>query len=175
MIAQIISHTPTWVFVLFAALLVVGFKQTRNRTVREWPAYLLPVGMVALSFFGVQSSFGLGLLPVAAWLACIVAVALLGYRRLVNGMRYLPAEKSFLIPGSWIPFAVIMAIFLAKYLFAVLRATGAIVTTSSATALLFSAVYGCLSGYFCARAGALVATKRAHLAGSTGSRPVSHV
>ena len=69
MIAQIISQTPTWVFGMFAGLLALGLMQTRHREVRQWMAYLLPAGLIGLSFYGVQSSFGVNLLPVGAWLA----------------------------------------------------------------------------------------------------------
>ena len=158
--SQIVSQTPPWVFGLFVGLLVLGLMQTRNRKVREWLAYLLPVGMVCLSLSGVHTSFGLQAIPILAWAFGIAVVTLLGSKAMANnGVVYLSQERSFLIPGSWIPLLVIMAIFFVKYVFAVLKSVGVIDVTSTTTAVLFSLIYGCLSGYFSARATTLVAAR----------------
>ena len=66
MLVQILSNTPTWVFLLFFVLLVFGLMQTRTRTVRKMPTLLLPTGMILLSLTGINSSFGLRLIPLAS-------------------------------------------------------------------------------------------------------------
>ena len=77
MILQILSHTPIWVYGLFFVLLVFGLIQTRTRTVRKLPALLLPAGMLALSLWGIYSSFGLATIPLAAWgMAIVIATVL---------------------------------------------------------------------------------------------------
>ena len=149
---RILSHTPAWVFVLFFVLLAFGLMQTRTRRVRKLPALLLPAGMVALSLAGIQSSFGFRPLPLLAWAAGLAVAALVGYRWFRDDrVTYDAAEKAFFIPGSWTPLAVIMAIFLAKYAYAVMLAMQAEAIGSAPFLIALSAVYGLLSGYFVAR------------------------
>lgn len=166
---QILSNTPTWVFGLFMGLLALGFMQTRTRRVGKIPAFILPAGMVALSLAGIQSSFGLSVGPLAAWAIALALAALLGYSMFRDRrVEYDAAANQFLVPGSWMPLAVIMSIFFAKYAYAVLRAFNAAVISSPFFVVALSGVYGILSGYFAARALNLVATVRA-----TGAAEIS--
>ena len=54
---DVIKHTPLWVFALFVSLVLLGFKQAREREVTERAVYVLPLVMVGLSIFGVYSAF----------------------------------------------------------------------------------------------------------------------
>ena len=158
---QILTHTPPWVFGLFVGLLAFGFMQTRNRNVNKFLAYLLPVGMVALSLAGVQSSFGLKLVPVTLWAAGLALATFIGYTFFRDTrVVFDPNRNAFYIPGSWLPLIVIMAIFFTKYVFAVMHALKIDAASSPAFAMALSLVYGCLSGYFSSRAANLVAQTR---------------
>jgi hypothetical protein len=153
LIIQILSHTPVWVFVLFFVLLVFGLMQTRTRTVRKIPALLFPAGMIALSLAGINSSFGLGPVPLASWAIALTIAAFVGYALFRDErVRYDATEGKLFIPGSWVPLAVIMAIFFAKYIYAVMRAFDAGVISAPLFVVVLSSVYGLLSGYFGARA-----------------------
>ena len=153
MIVQILSNTPQWVFVLFVVLLVFGLMQTRTRTVRKISALLLPAGMIALSLAGIQSSFGLELVPLVCWAIALAIAAFAGYALFRDErVRYDATAGKFFVPGSWTPLAVIMAIFFAKYVYAVMRALDADVISTPLFIVALSAVYGLLSGYFAARA-----------------------
>lgn len=152
-IGQILSRTPTWVFALFVGLLAFGLMQTRTRTVRRIPALLLPAGMIALSLAGIQSSFGFAPLPMAAWAVALAVAAFVGYARFRDErVRYDAMAKAYFVPGSWVPLAVIMAIFFAKYVYAVMNALHAAAISTTSFVVGLSAVYGVLSGYFAARA-----------------------
>lgn len=149
----ILSNTPPWVYGLFVVLLVFGLMQTRTRTVRRIPALLLPVGMVALSLAGIQSSFGLRLGPLASWVIALAMTAWVGDTLFRDDrLEYDSAARAFLVPGSWWPLAVIMAIFFAKYLYAVMQALKVEVVAEPLFIVALSAVYGLLSGYFVSRA-----------------------
>jgi len=157
LLVQILSNTPTWVFVLFLVLLVFGLVQTRTRTVRKIPALLLPAGMIALSLAGINSSFGLRPVPLASWAIALAISALVGYAMFRDRrVEYHATEKKFFVPGSWVPLAVIMAIFFAKYIYAVMHALNADVISAPLFIVVLSAVYGLLSGYFAAKAFNLV-------------------
>ncbi len=158
---QILAHTPAWVFGLLLGLIVLGLQQARNRQVKLWLAYLLPVGMVILSLIGVTSNFGVQLVTISLWMAGLCAVALLGYHLLpVKNLRYVAESNRFYIPGSWIPLLVILAIFLTKYVVAVLYALGNPITVHAAFMPVLCVVYGGFSGYFVARALCLVRASR---------------
>jgi len=112
LLVQILSNTPIWVFVSFFVLIVFGLMQTRTRTVQRIPALLLPAGMIALSLFGIGSSFGLSLIPVASWAIALSMAALVGYALFRDkGVEYDATTEKFLVPGSWVPLGVLTAIF----------------------------------------------------------------
>lgn len=153
MIVQILSHTPIWVYALFFVLLVFGLIQTRTRTVSKIPALLLPVGMIALSLSGINSSFGLTTIPLAAWGIALSIATVVGYTFFRDKRVHCKAtDGKFFIPGSWIPLVVMMAIFSAKYVYAVMNAFNAEIISTPMFIGALSAVYGLLSGYFCSRA-----------------------
>lgn len=158
----ILSNTPPWVYGLFVLLLVFGLMQTRTRSVRRVPALLLPVGMVALSLAGIQSSFGLRLAPLAAWAVALATSAWVGLA-LFRDQRvaYDKGTRAYRVPGSWWPLLVIMAIFFAKYVYAVMQALKVGGITAPVLIVAMSALYGLLSGYFAARALNLVRLARA--------------
>ena len=158
---QILSHTPPWVFVLFAGLLAFGFMQTRNRSVNRFMAYFLPFGMIALSLTGVQSSFGFRLVPVSLWAAGLAVITFIGYTFFRDTrVVFDPNRNTFYIPGSWTPLVVIMAIFFTKYAVAVMHGFKIDAANSPAFAMALSLAYGCFSGYFASRAANLVAQSK---------------
>ena len=91
MIVQILSHTPIWVYALFFVLLMFGLIQTRTRIVRKMPALLLPAGMLALSLWGIYSSFGLATILLAAWGMAIAIASVVGYT--FSGIRGFTARQ----------------------------------------------------------------------------------
>lgn len=149
----ILSNTPPWVFGLFLVLLAFGLMQTRTRTVRRVPALSLPVGMVALSLAGIQSSFGLRPAPLASWAVALALSAWAGrclFRE--NPVTYDRIVQAFRVPGSWWSLGVIMAIFFAKYAYAVIQALEVDLVKAPSFVVAMAAFYGLLSGYFVARA-----------------------
>jgi hypothetical protein len=153
MIVEILKHTPIWVFGLFIFLIVLGFKQSKERRVKKLLVLPLPIGMVFLSFFGVYTSFGLAPLPIGVW---FITLASMSYFM----VEYFPVEKvsfssisgSFLVPGSWLPFVLMMAIFFTKYIVGVLSVLHPTVVMSAVFVVSISLIYGLFSGMFIARA-----------------------
>lgn len=167
---QILSHTPIWVFALFIVLVVFGLQQARSRTVNLWLAYFFPLGMIALSLAGVLSSFGAQPALIGIWAIGLVAMATL-VRQLfpLQGVIFNPESKRFFVPGSWVPFVVIMAIFFAKYSVAVMRGFGSSLLANGNFILLLSCAYGCFSGYFASRAVAFLKAARSSSLNVPGS------
>jgi uncharacterized integral membrane protein len=139
--------------------------QTRTRSVRKIPALLLPAGMIALSLAGINSSFGLEAVPLVSWGIALAIATSVGYALFRDRrVEYNATTQQFFIPGSWVPLAVIMAIFFAKYVYAVMHALNATIISAPLFVVLLSAIYGLLSGYFAARAMNLL--KRAQRVGT---------
>ena len=139
-------------------LVIFGFMQTRTRTVSKIPALILPGAMVALSLAGIHSNFGSMPLPVATWAVALLATAGIGYLLFKDKrISYDHETQRFSIPGSWAPFAVIMAIFFTKYVFAVVRAVNPTITAEPTVIVALCATYGIFSGYFASRSINLIA------------------
>jgi len=67
-------------------------------------------------------------------------------------VQFEPAQQAFRVPGSWLPLALMMAIFLLKYAVGVTLAMQPHLAHSAGFAITVSAAYGALSAVFLARA-----------------------
>jgi Family of unknown function (DUF6622) len=148
-----IAHTPLWVWGLFAALIALGLSQARARTVSQSRLAIGPLAMVAYSLFGVVLAFGWSLAGVAIWAAGLAATVAAGWAlKRPADVRYLPESRRFQVPGSWIPLALILVIFLVRYLLAVSMAIDPSLHQATGFAVGASLAYGLLGGIFPARA-----------------------
>ncbi len=153
MIIEILTHTPLWVYGLFVGLIFVGWKQTRERYVKQPTLLILPLGMLALSFFGATSSFGYSLTIMLLWLAGVLSSTIIGLLLFyASSASYQAQSASFKVPGSWWPMIFIMAIFFTKYTVGVLTSIKPELFANAALVLSLAAFYGILSGTFIARA-----------------------
>ncbi|VTU25200.1 hypothetical protein H6CHR_02346 [Variovorax sp. PBL-H6] len=153
MLTQILSHTPRWVFLLFALLVWLGLKQLFASSVSLVRVTLLPVAMVGLSFYGMLSAFGDSPVALLGW-AGAVTVLLLTVQRwpLPAATRYDAATRTFHLPGTAAPLALMMGIFFTKYAVGVLLAMHPEVAHHTGFALGIGTLYGAFSGIFAARA-----------------------
>ncbi|RZL63034.1 MAG: hypothetical protein EOP81_14230 [Variovorax sp.] len=153
MLLQILQHTPTWVFGLFALLLWLGGRQLRAGRTALWRVGLLPVAMTGLSIYGVGSAFGSAPAPLAAWAAAAALTAAWVLRRPTPaGTRYDAATRSFAHAGSAVPLLLMMGIFFAKYAVAVQLAMHPALVHHAAFTVAIGTLYGAFSGIFAARA-----------------------
>lgn len=154
-VADIVHQTPLWVWGLLAGLAALGLSATRRRTLHLGRLVLMPLVMGALALWGVQSAFSAtGRLPelLALWAACYAALLMIGLRMAPPaGARYDAATRSFELPGSWLPLALILAVFLMKYGIGVQLAMAPTLARDAGFAFTVTALYGLLSGLFAAR------------------------
>lgn len=153
MILDILAHTPKWVFAVFALLLWIGSRQLRGGRVGLGRVALLPVAMTGLSAWGVVSAFGQAAAPLAGWAfaAAILALAVAS-RPMPDGVRYDAARRSFELPGSAVPLALMMGIFLTKYAVGVLLAMHPSLARDFDFSLALGTLYGAFTGIFAGRA-----------------------
>lgn len=160
-ILQVIQRTPLWVWPLFVALVWLGFLQSRTRALHRVRLFVLPATMLGLSLFGVGSTFGAAPLSFAAWGCGIVLAVLLNLLlRQPRGAAYSAAARTFTVPGSWLPLALIMVIFFTRYAITVAIAINPPLREAAAFAGSASLAYGLMSGTFFARALHVLRTAR---------------
>ncbi len=155
---EIIAHTPRWVFVLFIGLVFLGMQQTKVRSVTLQRLTLLPLAMLALSFYGVWNTFNGSALGAACWLVAALATALASQRvNFARGVRYIADTRSFIMPGSWLPLALMMGIFFTKYGVGIMLAQHGELRDADSCIAIVSLVYGFWSGMFFGRTAQIVA------------------
>ena len=156
MLMHILSSTPKWVFVLFAALLWLGLQQMLPRRVGLNRATLIPLAMTGLSLYGVASAFGDLPIALLAWLVG-TAVALITTLQLQSnaGIQFDATNRRFQMPGSAVPLALFMGIFFTKYAVGISIGMHTSLAHDVNFALGVSTLYGAFSGIFLARAARL--------------------
>ena len=160
MLLQILVHTPKWVFALFAGLLMLGLSQMLTRQVKLGRVLGIAIGMTVLSLYGTVAAFGMSdrtlAFALAAWLVgAALSLAWLLSQKPPAGTRYDAMRRSFTLPGSAVPLALLMAIFFTKYGVAVATALQPALKTELRFVLAAGALYGIASGAFAGRAARL--------------------
>lgn len=167
MLLTIVLHTPTWVWMLLAALIWLGASQMFARRAGLRRVLLMPIAMAVFSAWGMGSAFGavpqIGEI-LAVWLvaACLVAaLSLWLHGRAPAGTRYEASSQQFHLPGSAWPMVLIVGIFLVKWVVGVELALQPPLTHDSQFALQIALVYGAFNGVFAARTGRLLRLAKA--------------
>lgn len=153
MVITILQHTPVWVWTLLSALVALGLAQTQTRQMTLGRAALLPVIMVTLSVAGVASRFGVHALPLLAWAGgAAVAIATAHSLRVWRGISWSASASRFQVPGSWLPLALILLLFVVKYTVAVSLVMNPDLQNDALFPSATGLAYGFFSGLFLARA-----------------------
>lgn len=154
-IPKILGGTPGWVWGLLGGLVFLGATQVSDRNVSLARIAVMPVAMVGLAVYGMVSAFGsspnlAGVL--ATWLALAVVVAgIVSMIPVSAATRYDSATRRFDVPGSWLPMALILGIFLVKYIVGVEVAMQPRLASDADYTLAVGAIYGAFNGIFTGR------------------------
>jgi len=149
---QILQHTPSWVFGLFAVLLALGSRQLLPSQAGLRRLTVMPVAMAALSAFGMTSAFGGQPAALAAWAAAAgAALWLVLQRPLPAGVHYDRTQMRFSLPGTAVPLVLMMGIFFTKYAVGVQTALHPQLMHQAGIALAVSTLYGAFAGVFLGR------------------------
>jgi hypothetical protein len=151
--SDIVTKAPIWVWPLLLVLIALGFMQSRNRTVPPQPIIVISTAMLCLSAYGVISSFQGSVLALLAWAKLLMITLLIcpkmGYPQ---GWQFDANTGRMQVPGSWLPMALFLGIFLTKFAVGAALAMRPALAQQLYFALPISALYGLLSGIFAARA-----------------------
>jgi len=173
LLIEILKRTPFWVFILFFVLIAFGYFQSKDRAVSRGKISILPVVMIALSFYGVLSAFGIAPVGLISWVVGVGVAVWLGVKLATpHGISFSTETQLFSVPGSWLPLALMMAIFFTKYAVGVIMARQLPIVSEPVFIGSISLCYGFLSGVFLARA--IVIWRSAKRATSAKSNPSSH-
>lgn len=159
MIGAILRGTPTFVWVLLAVLVGIGLAQTRDREAGVLRVSALPVVLTAFGIWGMSAAFGkspmFGYAMLMWMFAAAVSFAVVGTMRAPARTEYHPATRSFFLPGSWAPLALIAGIFLTRYVVNVDIAMHPELARDGQYTFIVAGVYGLCSGIFVGRAARL--------------------
>lgn len=166
MLREILKRTPSWVFMLFAVLVLFGAMQSRTRQISLARVAILPLVLTGLSLSGLWGTFGGGGgyadVAIVAWIAAVVVAVLLNeLAQWPREVAYASATRTFRVEGSWIPLAVMMLIFFTRYAVNVTLAIKPGLADSHWLAAGVGAAYGLMSGAFVARALRILRAARA--------------
>lgn len=151
MLIQIVTHTPIYVWAILALLVYRGVAAMQNREMGIRKLFIIPLIMLALSLQDISGKFGVAFLPFAAWAAGAAGTMLMVWR-FGSARVALGAEPgSVRVPGSWVPLAMMMAIFFTKYVTAVTMAMQPQLAHNLQFLLGVSTWFGIVNGYFLGR------------------------
>jgi len=151
-ISAVVSHVPTWVWAILAFILVMGVRQSRDQLIARARLLILPLAWAAFGAWGVAQSFGLHLLPLLAWAAGLA----LGLRLVTRSgwpgrARFDAGSQRFFVPGSWLPMALMLGIFSAKFALGFSLALRPALAQAPLAALGFALLFGALGGVLLGR------------------------
>ncbi len=146
-----LAFIPPWVPALLLGLVFLGYRQSLPRTVRPATLVAVALAMLGLSLYGVVSAFGVEPAALLPWAIGYAVTSCVGTTPF--GCRGLsPAGALVHIPGSWVPLALILAIFTAKTALGLVAGMHSPLLHEARFIAAMSAVLGALSGGFGARA-----------------------
>ncbi len=149
---NIISNTPSWVFITFFTLIILGVIQSKKQSISPSRVLLLPVSMIIFSFFGVYSAFGTTVFAIALWFAGLsIGISFSLALKYPKHVTFSEPDRKFTIPGSWAPLCIMMAIFFTKYGVGFTIATENPMIHDLKFIAFVCVCYGLFSGIFLAR------------------------
>jgi hypothetical protein len=158
----ILDNTPTAVWAVLAALVLVGLRQTRTRTLSGGRVWLVPLVAGAASLAGALRGFaGAGELLTGACWAIGATLGFAANRSLDLPRRVVAnADGSFTVGGSVAPLVLLVVIFLVRYATNVALAIQPALSNSPAAAAVVAIAYGLTAGLLVARSRKIWATRR---------------
>jgi hypothetical protein len=153
-VGTVLKNTPTWVWGLLAGLMTLGITQLRDGNPSVVRVTVMPVAMTIFSVWGNFTAFGassqFGTVLVTWFTAAAVVGAALAMT--TPPATYDPATRSFHVPGSWIPLALILGIFMTKYVVGVELNMQPQLARDGQFTVIVAGLYGVFNGLFVGRA-----------------------
>ncbi|CUI06027.1 DUF6622 family protein [Massilia antarctica] len=148
MLIQILTHTPLYVWAILALLVYRGVVALREREMTLGKMFIIPLIMLALSLQDIAAKFGTAFLPLSAWASGAVVMTLLVWKFGSAGISAGATPGKVRVHGSWVPLAMMLAIFFTKYATAVTLVVQPQASHNALFSMLVCALFGVFNGYF---------------------------
>lgn len=149
MLQQIVSHTPVYVWAILAFLIVRGVASSRDRVVSYRSLYIMPAVMLVLGLTSIAGRFDGGATVLAAWLAAMAAGTALAWRLSDGQLAGVDrAARTVQLRGSWTPLALMLVVFLGKYVVAAAMGMRPALAHDADFAMAACALFGLCNGVF---------------------------
>lgn len=150
MLNQIVSHTPAYVWGILAFLILRGVIAMRTREIAIKKLFIIPVVMLVLSLQDIGAKFGYGGVALTMWALVVTATVALMWR--FSADRVAPAGPGrVIVGGSMFPLALMMGIFVTKYVAAIVVTVQPHLRQDLSFTVLVCALFGVFNGYFLGR------------------------
>src|SRR5687767_2557120 len=151
-IAQVLRHTPVWVWVVLGVITALGLRQAADHVVTRRRLAVAPIALGAFSLSGAVTAFGLRAEVLVAWaLGMALAVAINQWLAWPRTAR-LEADGRYAVKGSLWPLIGMWAVFAVRYATSVTLVLHRDWSHGTLFSQVMPLVYGALSGFFLARA-----------------------
>jgi hypothetical protein len=152
MLNAIFSHTPLYVWAILAFLVYRGLQTSKTNEVVIVRLCIIPLVMLGLSLFGIQTAFGLAGLAPLIWLVSALAGGTLAwFLSYPTALTAHPERGTVSQPGSWVPMTLMMSVFFMKYAVAVTLVISPALRHDSFFVSTVCELYGAFSGIFMGR------------------------
>lgn len=113
---DIATGAPLWVYALLVVLIVLGLRRLRTRDMPRAGALAAPAIFVAWSLFGVYAfaRHAGAVVAVGSWLAGAIIGVLTTFVLAEPAGQLLP-DGRVRLPGSWLPLALYLGIFIVRF------------------------------------------------------------
>jgi hypothetical protein len=158
----IVSHTPPQVWGVLALLVAIGLNQARTRDVAPTRVIAVPAALGVYSLWSASSAFAGAdsAMLLAAWLGGL-ALGAASNRALDLPRRCSAnADGSFRIEGSFAPLALMLCVFLTRYVNGIATALHPALVGSPGWVIVATLVFAFPAGLFVARSRKVWATRR---------------
>ena len=115
-----LTHTPAWVYFLFALLIWAGIKASKPRVLPLKRILILPAVFIYMSVHTLMTSFAINPFEVSIWACAILLGAIIGWVEVYRYFQLIKIDKKqhlIKLPGSWATLVLVIIIFASQYYF----------------------------------------------------------
>ena len=145
----IVQHTPWWVFLVLAVLVVTGLQALRPRVVPLWRVLIVPAVFIVWGVTGIAQRAAAAPVLAIDWIVAVAVGFAVGWATTkLDGVLFGAGGSSVQVPGSPVPLVRNAVIFILRYGLAVSVAFAA--TDAARAQFVFWDVLasGATTGYF---------------------------
>ncbi len=121
---EVLTHTPWWVYVMFAYILYAGITATKLRSVPVSQLFIVPIALTILSIHTLVGRIGDHVLYIIPWVIAAALGMVIGWIEMKRLNITVDRENHLLkIPGSIFTLILLLLFFGCKYYYGFVSAT----------------------------------------------------